>query len=60
MFWFGLVTDTIGTGQMKAYAGHLDLNLHTILGLDRIRDFYYVIAHPHIRKAKKTACAALG
>ena len=33
LFWFGLVTDTIGTGQMKAYAGHLDLNLHTILGL---------------------------
>lgn len=33
LFWFGLVTDTIGTGQMKAYAGDLELNLHTVLGL---------------------------
>jgi len=32
-FWFGLVTDTIGTGQMKAYAGTIALNLHTVLGL---------------------------
>jgi len=33
LFWLGLVTDIIGTGQMKVYAGKLELNSHTVLGL---------------------------
>ncbi len=33
LFWLGLVADIIGTGQMKVYAGQLELNLHTVLGL---------------------------
>ncbi len=28
--------------------------------IDRIRDFYYVIAHPHIRKAKKNSLCRFG